>query len=249
MIVPNCPSGVVFHREDFLHDAFTVDNFLAKYAEGNFEMLRDELGMYLQVLRVAMIELINDDYADFVNLSSNLVGIEDKIQAVESPLNEFKVQILDFQQKLKLTKCQLEEKLEKRKSLHEKRVALRNLEHIIVTLNKVERLLKLGSNDELELTGDLVERVASDVNYLNHCVAKCEATAFVQEIKPRINLIGMFHYVDYVRELQYFDFFDFTVLVNIVDSGVFQAIDYTPLWKINFSMLCKPTTPRCSKDA
>ena len=58
MIVPNCPSGVVFHREDFLHDAFEVDNFLAKYAEGNFEMLRDELGMYLQVLRVAMIELV-----------------------------------------------------------------------------------------------------------------------------------------------------------------------------------------------
>ena len=192
MIVPNCPSGVIFHREDFLHDGFSVDGFLAKYGESNFEMLRDELGMYLQVLRVAMIELINDDYADFVNLSSNLVGIEDKIQAIENPLQDFKSQIVDFQKQLNGIKVQLEEKLAKRQSLHEQRVALRNLEHIIVTLNKVERLLKLNTEDEeeLEITGELVERVASDVNYLNHCLAKCESTAFVEEITPRINFIG-----------------------------------------------------------
>ena len=148
MIVPNCPSGLIFHREDFLHDGFTVDGFLAKYGESNFEMLRDELGMYLQVLRVAMIELINDDYADFVNLSSNLVGIEDKIQAIETPLQDFKHQILDFQVHLNSVKVQLEDKLAKRQSLHEQRVALRNLEHIIVTLNKVERLLKLNPGDD-----------------------------------------------------------------------------------------------------
>ena len=95
-----------------------------------------------------MIELINDDYADFVNLSSNLVGIEDKIQAIETPLQDFKLQILDFQVHLNSVKVQLEDKLAKRQSLHEQRVALRNLEHIIVTLNKVERLLKLNPGDD-----------------------------------------------------------------------------------------------------
>ena len=38
-------------------------------------------------------------------------------------------------------------------------VALRNLEHITVTLNKVERVLKLNPRDDdqnnLEITGDL----------------------------------------------------------------------------------------------
>ena len=79
------------------------------------------------------------------------------------------------------------------------------MEHIINLLNKVERLLGLhedevgGSNPEtgspgqqLELSGDLTERVAADVNYLNHCVSKCEASAFVEEIRPRINIIGKF---------------------------------------------------------
>ena len=105
---------------------------------------------------------------------------------------EFKDQLRAFQTKLEATKSQLEGKLSERRALHDQRVALRNLEHIINALNKVERLLGLheGSEEELELTGDLVERVASDVNYLNHCVSKCEAVAFVEEIRPRIDIIG-----------------------------------------------------------
>ena len=38
------------------------------------EDFRDDLSVYLKILRSAMIELINKDYADFVNLSSNLVN-------------------------------------------------------------------------------------------------------------------------------------------------------------------------------
>ena len=50
MIVPACPTGVVFLKEDFLNDEFEIDSFLGRYA-GNFglETLRDDLGMYLQV--------------------------------------------------------------------------------------------------------------------------------------------------------------------------------------------------------
>ena len=67
-------------------------------------------------------------------------------------------------------------------------------EHIVNSLNKVERLLGLNdpnreSSDE-ELAGDLLERVASDVNYLNFCVSKCDAKAFVEEIRPRLDVIG-----------------------------------------------------------
>lgn len=195
IIVPSCPSGVVFQKDDFLGTTFDIDAFLASYAgTSGLESLRDDLGMYLQVLRVAMIELINDDYADFVNLSSNLVGIEDKIHAIESPLRTFKDQILAFVRKLNSTQGALEAKLGQRKELHDQRVALRNLEHIINLLNKIERLIGLHDQEHdkaavVELKGDLVERLASDVNYLNHCVNKCGATAFVKEIEPRMDII------------------------------------------------------------
>ena len=38
------------------------------------ETLRGDLHVYLKILQSAMIELINKDYADFVNLSTNLVA-------------------------------------------------------------------------------------------------------------------------------------------------------------------------------
>ena len=64
----------------------------------SLDTLRDDLGIYLKVssdwfiltiqtsdwfkvLRSSMIELINQDYADFVNLSTNLVGLDQVMQA------------------------------------------------------------------------------------------------------------------------------------------------------------------------
>ena len=63
--------------------------------------MRDDLGVYLKILRSAMIELINKDYADFVNLSSNLIGLDKAIENLEGPLGQLReevmVAILNFQ--------------------------------------------------------------------------------------------------------------------------------------------------------
>ena len=40
------------------------------------EALRDDLELYYKLLKTAMVELINKDYADFVNLSTNLVNLK-----------------------------------------------------------------------------------------------------------------------------------------------------------------------------
>jgi len=51
--------------------------------------------------RSAMIELINRDYADFVNLSGNLVGLDKAISNLEEPLSvihsEISVKIIIFE--------------------------------------------------------------------------------------------------------------------------------------------------------
>lgn len=36
--------------------------------------MREDLELYYKLLKTAMVELINKDYADFVNLSTNLVS-------------------------------------------------------------------------------------------------------------------------------------------------------------------------------
>ena len=57
------------------------------------ETLRDDLALYLKILQSAMIELINKDYADFVNLSTNLVGMDKAINNLMTPLDQLKSEI------------------------------------------------------------------------------------------------------------------------------------------------------------
>ena len=62
--------------------------------DANLETLRDHLGVYLKILRSAMIDLINRDYADFVNLSTNLTGLDGLIQALTVPLGQLREEVL-----------------------------------------------------------------------------------------------------------------------------------------------------------
>jgi hypothetical protein len=55
---------------------FDVDSFLSHYKRDvTLEKLRDDLCVFLKVLELSMSDLINKDYPDFVNLSTNLVSI------------------------------------------------------------------------------------------------------------------------------------------------------------------------------
>ena len=52
-VVPACPAGLAFQRQDFLSNDFTVDSFLSRtMTAGNdvgLERLHDDLGVYLKV--------------------------------------------------------------------------------------------------------------------------------------------------------------------------------------------------------
>ena len=75
-IVPREPGSAVFSRSDFMKESFSVDVFVGN-CKGSvpLDTLKANLDDYLKSLKHALIELINEDYADFVNLSTNLVGV------------------------------------------------------------------------------------------------------------------------------------------------------------------------------
>lgn len=56
--------------------------------------MRDDLGIYLKVLRLAMIELINKDYANFVNLSATLIGFDKSIDKIKVPLGTLNEEVM-----------------------------------------------------------------------------------------------------------------------------------------------------------
>ena len=76
--LPSHPKELCFSEyiKDFQDRNFQVDEFIAKCRKKvTIECLRQDLDAYYRTLKSAMVELINKDYADFVNLSSNLVGL------------------------------------------------------------------------------------------------------------------------------------------------------------------------------
>ena len=144
-----------------------------------------------------MIELINEDYADFVNLSTNLVGLDKTISTLEEPLKLYVSRVEAVKASITENHQKLTSKLELKEQLYQKRVALQNLQHITNTLNKIERLLNINRTKDVQfddkddnLNADMVERIAADIHHLNYCMQVCKADAFVRETQPRLKLIG-----------------------------------------------------------
>jgi len=94
-IVPREPEIAVFSRSDFMKESFSVDIFVGN-CKGNvqLDLLKANLDDYLKSLKHALIELINEDYADFVNLSTNLVGMDKNIFSLSVPLGQLKEEVL-----------------------------------------------------------------------------------------------------------------------------------------------------------
>ncbi len=74
MALPEPQEHMCFSPDELLAKDFAVDEFVACCRRRvTMEGLREELHGYFKTLKSAMVELINQDYADFVNLSANLV--------------------------------------------------------------------------------------------------------------------------------------------------------------------------------
>ena len=79
MTLPSHSDELCFSTDVFLEESFAVDDFVNQCRKRvTIECLRDDLDAYYRTLKNAMVELINKDYADFVNLSANLVRRDKK---------------------------------------------------------------------------------------------------------------------------------------------------------------------------
>ncbi|KAM7363563.1 conserved oligomeric Golgi complex subunit 2 [Cochliomyia hominivorax] len=131
-----------FDKNEFLKENFSVDEFLHKNRHvPSLELLRDNLGLYLKSLRASMIDLINEDYADFVSLSANLVGLDQSIDAIQTPLEKFRDEILGIQTMIDENINEINAKLETKRKLRELKRNLQSLKKVYETSQKLEDLL------------------------------------------------------------------------------------------------------------
>lgn len=86
------PSNVI-ERSAFTAAEFDPDTFLSSRRHLSLERMKTELNTHLTSLKAELVELINRDYQDFINLSTNLKGVDKNIQDLKSPLTDMEVQV------------------------------------------------------------------------------------------------------------------------------------------------------------
>lgn len=173
--LPAGPAEICFDKNEFMKKTFSVDEFLQEHRNAaTLETMRDDLGLYLKVLRSAMIELINEDYADFVNLSSNLVGLDESINGIQSPLNTLRDEIGSVRTTLDQTMHEVNECLEQKRLLRDHLKSVQSLTSARESLIKLKKLLANQLKDDNALNPMLLERAAMELVKLKYNLQFCQ---------------------------------------------------------------------------
>ncbi|TNN18099.1 Zinc finger MYND domain-containing protein [Schistosoma japonicum] len=146
------PAGLTFcfDRELFLNDDFNSDDFiLEQHRRGiSLEKLRDDLLQYSNILKSSLIELINQDYADFVSLSTNLVGLDKSIDTITTPLKQLQSYVSSVLEELQSTDEELSTKLKSLQHIKNEKDYANSLFTLDACVSRLERWLT-QSNERL----------------------------------------------------------------------------------------------------
>ncbi|GAA5801026.1 hypothetical protein HPULCUR_006468 [Helicostylum pulchrum] len=196
------PSNAV-ERSAFTAAKFDPDTFLSSRRHLSLERMKSELNTHLTSLKAELVELINRDYQDFINLSTNLKGVDKDIQDLKSPLTDMEVQVKGVRDHFQDVTNSLEAQLESRAHLRNKKATLKLLLHINDSVTKVEDLLDINADvvkpTSIALNGETntgddslgkqIERVAIEYNQMQYLVRKGKDLAYVTENEWRITRI------------------------------------------------------------
>ncbi|KAI8882841.1 COG complex component [Backusella circina FSU 941] len=193
-------------RAAFTTKEFNPDAFLSSRRYLGLERLKSELNGHLKLLKTELVELINRDYQDFINLSTNLKGVDKEIEKLKLPLIQMETQVQDVRDHFQQVINSLEAQLDRRAHLRDKKSTLKLLLNIHESVTKVEDLLGINADinketikgeekeeDEVivvdDSLGKQIERVAIEFNQMQHLVGRGKELAFVTENEWRITRI------------------------------------------------------------
>ncbi|KAI9110976.1 hypothetical protein K1719_018096 [Acacia pycnantha] len=95
-----------FKPTSFLSPDFDFESYILELRTiVPFDTLRFELQNYLSSLNHELIDLINRDYADFVNLSTKLVDVDAAVVHMRAPLVELRDKIEQFRGSVEGCSC------------------------------------------------------------------------------------------------------------------------------------------------
>ncbi|EEC09485.1 conserved oligomeric golgi complex subunit, putative [Ixodes scapularis] len=190
--------NLCFRKDEFMRSNFCVDTFVSEHRKhAGLEKLRDDLGVHLKFLKSSMIELINKDYADFVNLSANLVGLDKFIRNISKPLEELRDQVTDVKAEVETSLNRARTELEARRGIQEKKALLQQAVAVCKSVEKIERLMpsaqqgnRSGRNFSFHRwTNEQVEQVAMEVNQVLFYLSKCKHLKLAGAVTQRVDAV------------------------------------------------------------
>lgn len=149
------PLPVSITKTDFKSfDPENIDEFLFKnHRYTSIDTLNRELKDLSTELNQTLLNLVNDDYDDFINLGKSINSSHDYINYLINDLNKFKIDLVDYHDKFDQTIKTTEEIIANRTIL----VKIKTLAKINLLLNDLidnfERSLESSSYNLNQLTG------------------------------------------------------------------------------------------------
>ncbi|KAG8931544.1 hypothetical protein FRC02_002532 [Tulasnella sp. 418] len=124
---------------------FDVDEFLLSRPNMSLHDLRFELRSFLGELKEELVQLINDDYAAFISLSTDLRGEGARLERLHWPLASLKGEIQKSRSELLDVQAAVQHKLAERAALREKKALLQLLMKLSDSVVRLESLLMISS--------------------------------------------------------------------------------------------------------
>lgn len=185
-----------FAKEALAAPDFAPESFIADCRRRvPLESLLTDLRAFAATLEHELVELINEDYADFVSLSSNLTGIDRQVSDLRTGLLALRKDLMAVRAAVHGAISEVENKLDEKRHAARKQAALQLMVNTSKTLAKIERLLQGGEGGAVvvlradEESSNLIERVASDFNQLRFYVSKGKGVPFIEGLTGRIQTI------------------------------------------------------------
>lgn len=178
---------------EFDADAYVSD--LRRFVP--LETLSSQLQKYLTVLKGKLVEVINEDYNDFVSLSTKLVNVDGAVTQMQKPLLTLKDKLISAQAAVQSELNVLNQGLQRRQQAAKVKALLELMQDTAHVMSKVEKLLAevdalIAQQGHENLTRDaldsrtrLYERVASEVSRLKYFLAKGDQLPILQQLQPR----------------------------------------------------------------
>ncbi|EGC31604.1 hypothetical protein DICPUDRAFT_50102 [Dictyostelium purpureum] len=134
--VPLC-----FNKDVFISNTFDVDTFISDCRKRvNLESVQKDLREYSRHLDSELIELINKEYQSFFSLSSSLIGFDVILNEFIITQSSIKSEILSFKNEVNKVRECVEEKLNEKKSIDQKKKLLQLYISILETLGNMNHL-------------------------------------------------------------------------------------------------------------